>query len=472
MSQPKHIAFTTRPTTRPRADWLLQAAAVWLLLGPALAAYGQAPLQDAVDAAEPEESEKLVTNVFYQTDLRQVLSDIATQVGVVIVPEVSVRGLVTCELNDVPLGRALDIVLAGTGFVVKKTPDYYLVCSADPKSPAFPMISETRILRLDYVQADATARMLSSSFRDYVQADKDINVLSITAPPALVERIAADVLELDRPPGHVLLEARVVVLEQMHSLNLGVQWNFPQVVAGVFSNSDLHGGGVSGPQWPWGLQIGYTPSREFTNALMLTLNMLAENDEATLIASPQVLAQDGQSAELRAATEEYFQIISTSIYTGNQLEKIETGTVLQMTPRIGSDGQITLAIKTEVSGVTARGANNLPVVTRRTAESTVRLEDGGTAVIAGLMDSRTEANSSWVPGLGRIPGLGRLFRNQGSLSSSRQVAIFITASLVPRPVEQRSEPAEPRRTLPSVEEKEFRKQMRDALAALDAGRHQ
>ncbi len=462
-------------TGRSNRPPLLPVAIVTCAL--AAGAFGQerapatAPAPAETPAARPpdERDRRLVTNVFYETSLRQALSDIATQVGVVIVPDISVRGVVTADLRAVPLERALQIVLAGTGFVVKKMPDYYLVCSPALDSPSFPLVSETKVVRVNYLKAETAAKLLSTSFQPFVQADPKGEAVSVTAPPELLERIVADLALIDRPPGHVLLEARIVVIEQSDLLDLGIQWNWPQVRMGTFSDSAHHGGGTETPAWPWGIQIGYTPSREFTNSLLLTLNLLSQNDQATVIARPQLMAQHGREAEIKVNTEEYFEITSESIYTTARLEKVETGTILGITPQVGEDGAITLTIATEVSGVIARGEKNLPVVTRRTAKSTVRVEGGGTAVLAGLMDSRSEKNRSGVPGLSELPLLGPLFRRDTNRNASRQVAVFITATLVrPEAGGGEDQPAEGP-VIPPVPDKEFREALRESLRRLGHG---
>jgi type II secretory pathway component GspD/PulD (secretin) len=386
------------------------------------------PNKPAIETAKPG----LVSNVFIDTDLRQALQDIGSQVSVIIVPDESVTGMVTCKLENVPLDKALEIVLAGTGFVVKKTPDYYLVCSADPKSVSFPVVSETRLVKLNHIKADAAVKLLSTGFSDYVRANPDDNTVSITARPAVVERIISDLKLFDRPSRHVMLDARVVVMERGDLLNLGVEWGWPQISAGAFTDSSHHGleRGTQ-PEWPWGIQIGYTTGKAFTNSLLLTLNLLSQNNDATVIASPQVLAQDGQEAEIKVITEEYFKITSPSAYYVQfQLETIETGTTLKIKPRIGDNNEITLEMTTEVSDVISRGEDYLPVVTRRATKNTVRIKDGGTAALAGLMDSRTRLEKSEAPGLAGIPILGELFRSAESQRSSRQVAVFVTARLI------------------------------------------
>ncbi len=431
-----------------------------------------APISVTNDANDSAETAKpaFVSNVFFDTDLRQALHDIALQVGVIIVPDESVVGLVTCTLQDVPLEKALEIVLAGTSYVVKETPDYYLVCSADPTSPSFPVVSETRLMKLNHIKADAALKLLSTGFSDYVRANPDDNTVSITARPALMERIVSDLKLFDRPRRHVLLDARVVVMERGDLLNLGIQWDWPGISAGILSSSAHHGleRGLKA-EWPWGIQIGYTPGQEFTNSLLLTLNLLAQNDDATVVASPQLLAQDGQEAEIKVATEEYFKITEESYYyTRFELETIETGTTLTITPRIGDNNEITLEITTEVSDVIARGEDNLPIVTRRTTKNTVRIEDGGTAAVAGLMDSRTRLEESRAPGLADIPIFGELFRNTSRQRSSRQVAVFVTARLMPE-ARPRAVQAFPERAPIEPVGEEFKMALQETLSRLRKG---
>jgi len=417
--------------------------------------------QEKNTAARPVDKSRTVSNVFIDNDLREALQDIASQLEVVIVPDSSIAGVVTCELKDATLDQALEIVLAGTGYIVKKMPGYYLVSSASPDSPSFAQVSETRLVRMNYVAAATAARQLAAPFRTYVNADQDRNTLCITAPPALLKRIADDLKIIDKAPGHIMLHARIFVLDRSRMKNAGVRWNWPLIRAGVFTNSDFYGGST-GPNWPWAIEAGLTPGLQLTNALALTLNLLAQNSDATVLASPRLMAQDGREAEIKVNTEEYFEITSEGVYVTSRLQKIETGTVLKVLPHISETGDITLKIATEVSGVVARGENNLPVVTRRTAANTVRIRDGGTVVIAGLMDQRSEETHDWVPGIGKIPGIGRLFRNDLDQNSSRQIAIFVTASRVKDALDAKIRTRFKTAYNPPVREEEFR----EALAAI------
>jgi type II secretory pathway component GspD/PulD (secretin) len=432
---------------------------------------------DVQSSAETQNNDaSLISNVFYETDLRQALQDVAMQAGVTIIAGADVHGYVTCELNEVPLEKALRIVLAGTGYAVKKTPDYYFASSVEPTSPSFPLISETRLVKLDNARANTALKLLSDIFQRYVEADPDANTICITAPQSLMERIVSDIKLIDKLPRHVMLDVRIVVMERGYLRNLGVQWDWPQAMMGTFTNSeakDLYGDGgleLGDLVWPWGIEIGYTPGKTFTEALLLSLNLLSQNDEAIVIASPQVVAQDGKEAEISVNTEEYFQIITQAgYYSRSDLEKIEAGTILKITPSIGDNGQITMDISAEVSDVVARGENNLPVVTRRLAQSTLRVEDGGTAVVAGLKDHRAQLNHSGIPILRSIPLLGRLFGSDIRNSSSRQVDVFVTARLLPEGETGVHETRLERPRIPLVG-KEFKQELRRSMMRMDRER--
>lgn len=502
------------------------------------------------------QSQKLVSNVFLDTDLRQALADVSAQAEINIIAEPSVDGLVTVELKDATVDKALELLLAGTGYQVYRAPDYYLVFSPDESSAMFTNVAETKLVRVAYLPAEtargllpqplqryvrveaaanqlaitappellnriiaeldtvdvsgfdetayvpltyvkaATARtllpehlqryvrvdserntvavtaprgsretivsqlaaldaprhpgsfdipdthrtqvvklenaraatalaLLPETLRAYVRADEESNSLAISAPPVLVGGLLADIAAIDVERKHIMLDARVVVLERGDLLNFGGQWQWPKLQVGA-TMGDFSG-------LPWELRIGYTPDREFTNALGLTINLLSQNDEATVIASPQVLAQDGRKAEIRVTTEEYFQITdedNSGVYLRSQLETIETGTILSITPQVGRNGQLTLEMEIEVSDVIARGERNLPVVSRRIAKSTVQIDNGGTAAVAGLVNTRTQTGDSGVPGAGAVPLLGHAFRTDTLNHRAQQVAVFVTATIV------------------------------------------
>ena len=389
--------------------------------------------------------ERLITNAFVDNDIvLDVLPAIAQQAGISIIPDETVTGLITADLKGVPLDTALQIVLAGTPYVVKKTPYYYLVCSGGVTDNKFSVVSETERLRMNYISAPAAVGLLSGAFKNYVQAEAgpagtDTYTVVVTAPPMLKDRIIDDLKKIDRQPVQILLDARIVVMERGDLLNLGVEWNWPTMRAGLFGGDNYGRGNPDndfGGNWPWGVQMGYSPDNTFTNSLELTLNLLAENGEATIMAKPQVLAQDGRQAAIKVTTEENFALFgpqSDIFFSRTEFKTIESGTTLTITPHVGDNNDITLQVAVEVSDSQPKGrGSDLPIVTRRTASNNVTIKDGGTVALAGLTENRTRTKNKRVPGLSKLPLLGPLFKNSDRDNASREIAVFITAHIVPR----------------------------------------
>jgi type II secretory pathway component GspD/PulD (secretin) len=149
------------------------------------------------------------------------------------------------------------------------------------------------------------------------------------------------------------------------------------------------------------------------------------------------------------------------------LQKIETGTILGITPQVGPDGKLTLDMEIEVSDVVARGEQNLPVVSRRVAKSTVQIENGGTAAVAGLVDTRSQTGQSGVPGSNAVPLLGHAFRTDTLNHKAQQVAVFVTATIVEEGSEQfATGRAKPPAIVPRTDPVAFRNDLEAALHRL------
>jgi type II secretory pathway component GspD/PulD (secretin) len=386
----------------------------------------------------------LISNLFQDNDLpTEVLPAIATQAGISIIPDETVAGIITADLVDVPLDTALDIVLAGTPYIVKKTPYYYLVASGGIKDTMFTDLSETRRLRMNYVTSEAAVGLLATPFQEYAQSEigptgTDTYTVVVTAPPKLMSRIVADLEQIDQPLSQIMLDARIVVMEKGDLLNLGVEWGWPNIQAGMFSSNHYGRGEPDrdfGGEGPWGIQIGYTPDALFTSSLELTLNLLAQNGEATILTKPQVIAQDGKESTIEVTTEEYYMLVapelSGSFFTRTELQEIKSGTTLTITPHLGDNNDITLQVSVEVSDSIPRGrGSELPVVTRRKAENNVTIKDGGTVALAGMTENRTRKDLRRVPVLSNLPLIGSLFKSTNSENSTREIAVFVTARLV------------------------------------------
>ncbi len=380
-----------------------------------------------------------IVDLNYEGDpLQMVLSDLSVETDIPIMADQGVTAIVTCNFPGIPLEDALDIALAGTGYVWKKT-EYggYLVMVPNVQEGAFPLEAETRRVKLRYMTGASAQALMSPALRKYVQAENDkSHVVTITAAGSLMKKIVEDLKTFDTKPSTVLLTTRIVSLTKSNLLNLGIEWGWPTIYAGGGFTGDA---GVSGGNsGPWGVQIGYSSDDGFTNALTMGLNMLRENGQAQIIAEPKIFATDGKSATFAVINQEYFMLTPDTgdvdnyyAYSRAQMEDIETGTKLDILPNIGDNNEIYLQIAVELSDTVAYAdETGLPVVTRRTYNSEVVVQDGGTVAVAGLSKTNRVTAKQTVPGLSKLPLIGGLFKNNSDTGDQYDVAIFVTAELV------------------------------------------
>lgn len=367
------------------------------------------------------------------TEITLALQDITTEVGVPIICDPNVALTTTASFENVPLERALEVILVGTPYSFRRMDNYYLVGDIGPDGPSFLRLAETRHVRLNHISPTRVKELMSKQQARYVQIENpnptDPNdpgkLVAVTAPGDIADTIMALIRRYDVPRQHVMLDARVVAMERSNLLNLGVQWDFPAFQYGqLLQNSD----------WTKAFSIGYSLDGTFTNALMAKLNALQANNQLEIMTNPQVIAQDGSQTELKSVQEEWFMMtdaLTNSMYSNSELEKIESGTILTITPHIGDSNEITLEMAVEVSDSVAKGTDSdLPIVTRRLARSRVTVQNGGTVAVAGLTESRTRKLNEKVPGLGSLPLIGRLFNNDNDQKINREIAVFVTANLV------------------------------------------
>jgi len=376
-----------------------------------------------------------ISNTFAGSEILMALDALASEAEVPIIPDPNVSGKTSANFENYALEDALTMILAATPYVYKDMGQYYIVGDRSVTGPAFPELSETRYLRLNHQVPTKVKSLLALQYQQYVQAEpantSDPNdqghILVVTAPKAIAGTIIDTVRKLDMARRQVLLDARVVAMERGNLLNLGVQWQFPTMSAGAFYDGDI---------WTKGLQVGYSADSTFTNSLMATLNMLQSTSQADIVTNPQLIAQDGKQAQLRSVREEWFMMsdsqLTSQYYSRSELEKIESGTILTITPHIGDSNDITLEMAVEVSTSVAKGReSDLPIVSRRQAKNSVTVQNGGTVAVAGLTESHTTSVDQRVPILGSLPLIGRAFRNNNDDKTTREIAVFVTATLIP-----------------------------------------
>jgi len=378
--------------------------------------------------------QQMVHNVWVDVPLTQVFRDISIEAGVVIAPCPHVPDpLISLDAGSgKPLQQCLEELVAGRGlFIHPKTENFYIISCGSPTCPSSLQVSASNRLYLKYITAKHLKSSLPQSVQQYVSSGERVNEVLIYAVPEITEHIMEIVAKLDVPRPQVVLEVLVVDLWEEAGEQFGLDWEYTSRHNAI---SMTHGiGAFTGIA-----RYTSVPKNEVTE-LLFTLEALVSEERASIRSRPRVATLNGEKAIIDISLDEYFTIV-TNYYTTSlrtEIQKIKSGVLLEMTPYIGDNGDITVDVLTEVSDVASRqnqiagnASGDLPLIRRRKADTRVRVKEGDAIVIGGLVETQEQSKEKRVPVLSSIPLIGGLFKTVDNTTVKKEVMIFITPQLM------------------------------------------
>lgn len=281
-----------------------------------------------------------------------------------------------------------------------------------------------------------------------IVADSRNNAVVIVGSEAEFRLVEATLRQIDILPLQVLIEATIAEVTLNDDLQYGLQWAFANGDArGVLSNSPL--GGVA-PTFP-GFNFIFD-----TADVRVVLNALSEVTDVNVVSSPQLMVLDNQPARLQVGDQVPVQIGQTITDGGaqfNAIEYIDTGVILEVTPRVNASGLVTLEISQEVSDavITSSSALNSPTIQQRAIRSIVSVQSGDTIALGGLIRERASDGGSGLPVLRDIPILGAAFGTTDRQFDRTELLVLITPRVVRGPGEARAVTEELRRRLTTLD---------------------
>ncbi len=279
------------------------------------------------------------------------------------------------------------------------------------------------VIKLKWASAKAVAEILRG-FIDYgsrmIQVDERMNRLIITAEHDYFEQAARLIRRLDTPGRQVLISARIVEINVNAAEHLGL--SLGSSVSTVFKEE------VDSYQ---GIGLELQPILRSPLEIRATLDMLSEEGQAQVLASPKVATVDGVPAEVK--TEERFPVFIRET-SGDQTYKVKqdivAGISLSITPRCGEGDELTTEIHTEVTSITGTTSEGYPTTSTREVETTIRARSGRSIVIGGLIERREIEYKDKIPFLGDIPVLGRAFTNLRTKDKTTNLWVVVTPYLI------------------------------------------
>lgn len=433
-----------------------------------------------------EYSGQRLTLNFQDIETRAVLQLLAETSGRNIVVSDTVQGNVTLRLRNVPWDQALDIVMTTKGLDMRQNGNVIIVAPAEEIAAretadleAKQAITEleplySEFLQVNYAKASDLANLMGGggegqnsllSERGSVAIDDRTNTLLVNDTAERLQNIRRLVAILDIPIRQVLIESRIVVVNDDFSRELGVRFGATAynenstdgatVISGTgggtntMINSIIDNLGTNGTIYPVELPqltdrynvnvpIG-SPAGRFSLAVLeteylvdLELTALQAEGRGEIVSTPRVITANQKEARIEQGVEIPYQESASSGATTTQFKKAVLS--LTVTPQITPDNNIIMDLlvsKDNVGELTPSATGGfVPSIDTRSVETQVLVRDGQTVVLGGIYETERRETVNKVPYLGDIPGIGVLFRSKSNVSNKAELLIFVTPRIL------------------------------------------
>lgn len=412
-------------------------------------------------------------------EISQVMSDIAQQMELEIITYDIPEGTITANVSNLTLEEALDYLFQGTDITYRQEGQRYVVGNTSREGMA-----TSRMIRLEHQKAEDLQALLPSGLtRDLVlQVSEEQNAIIATGPGSSIRDLETFIREVDHATPQIMIEALVVDFEESGLFELAAEFSRGTDVPepsdtetysfnndggltyeadGERVNDHLRGLYDAVSFISDGIRnIGTVPPEFF-----LKVRALSREGKANVISRPQISTLNTHPAAISIGTTQYY-ILSGSQSSRSpdgqyipvqqeRFERIEANITLDIVPYVAASGDITVDIRPEISTPAGQFNSEVPpTINTRLIESTVRLRDGETIVLGGLIEESEVTVQDKLPILGDIPLLGRLFRNRSSDTRRSELVIYITPHVFYGGDEEREkwEEVQDRLGLPAPEE--------------------
>jgi type IV pilus assembly protein PilQ len=429
------------------------------------------------------DGQRLTLN-FQDIETRAVLQLLAETSGKNIVVSDTVQGNVTLRLRNVPWDQALDIVMTTKGLDMRQNGNVIMVAPATEIAAretadleAQLAISEleptySEFLQVNYAKASDLLALITGggggnsmmSDRGSIAVDDRTNTLLVQDTAERLQDVRRMVTTLDVPIKQVLIESRIVVVNDDFSRDLGVRLGvsaFNESNTGITTltgsgdgtdgmiNSYLDGqNDASLPfiEYP-ALTNRYNVSvpvadaaGRFSLAILesdylvdLELSALQAEGRGEIVSTPRVITANQSEATIKQGVEIPYQQAASSGATTVQFK--EAVLELVVTPQITPDNNIIMDLrvsKDNVGEIISTGGlgGTVPSIDTRSVETQVLVADGQTVVLGGIYETERRETVKKVPYLGDIPFLGGLFRSKARVDNKAELLIFVTPRIL------------------------------------------
>ncbi|RMG54520.1 MAG: hypothetical protein D6723_04815, partial [Acidobacteria bacterium] len=427
----------------------------WPSAPPASSSLGQEPETSASDPS-PEKAKSSV--IFHNTDLRDIVREVAEKLGLNVAFDHTVRSRkIDVELRDVTLAQALDTILKSNQLFFEPANDNTIIVAQDTQANRArlqQMSVQTFYLKSSDEQTLQTIQQTISALfgnRVMVVPNAQLRSLTVRTTPKTLEVIGNIIKALDKDKPEVLIDVSIYEVSRNDLLEIGNQLLFD----GFFGQNAPQGPIVPGSLNTLGVTAGQIITEQRLALAVPTsiIRALQTRGRSRLIDSLQVHALDGQQVTANVGQRIPIQTASlpTSFATlqqGQQDQNVQdrfinsfslgvpqieyqnVGLNVTVTPTIYSDDDVKLEMEIETSGVQAGPTSLTPIFTTRRLQSVATVKTGQAAMMAGVAQRRQTTNRTSLPIIGFLPVIGRFFSIPQQTTDTTDLIITVTPHII------------------------------------------
>lgn len=368
--------------------------------------------------------------------LHSVLSLLGQQQGLSIVAKSDLTSPITVTLQPTTLENALDAIMAVSGCTWTRINNVIYVTSIAKDSPENFLVQgrEVRVFNLSYAAAADTEAVVTGLLSpvgkvftrqvDMKDKRKSAEQLVVEDLPPYMARVAEYVVQADQPPRQVMIEARLLQVKLKKDNRHGVNFDALARVAGA--NITVKSQAFTTGLGPAGI---FTVDGTDFNSL---IDCLSTTNDTKTLAAPKLLMINGQESKIQIGRRlGYFVTTTTQTSTLQDVQFLEVGVVLTVTPQITADGQILMKVHPKVSSGDINQTTTLPEEETTEVDTTILVPDGHGVIIGGLIQETDNDRQLKVPFLGDIWLAGRLFQRQTTERERSEVVVALMPRIVP-----------------------------------------
>lgn len=398
-------------------------------------------------------------------DIRNLLTSIALANNLNIVISDEVQGNVSVKLSNINAQDMIKIIAENNNYTYQFKDNVIYISKGDKDINLY-------TVQINYLELDKIAQTINlmltgnlpdkiddkdkkTAINNKVMIDESENTISFYGTLKQYEQIKNFLQEQDKPQKQVSLEAKVTAIQKDAAKDLGVSWEWSKLpqspeheitydtVKHTVINEDGSKEEITDylpvdevtRKWnddeniPGVIRFGKgVDGYPYEFYYAAKIDALISDGKANILARPNITTIQGKEAVINIGSEVPVPTVSTTNSTiTTSIKYREAGIILKCTPRVNEDGIITVKVHTEVSSPMYVEDMKAYRFQKRSADTIVRLKDGQTMVIGGLIGSDEAKQMSKIPFLGDIPILGNLFKHIQKSKSDTEVMIFLTA---------------------------------------------